>query len=41
MSRKGNCWDNTVSESFFSTLKNEFVHQRIFVGRAEAKTAIF
>ncbi len=27
MSRKGNCWDNAVSESFFHTLKTELVHQ--------------
>lgn len=26
MSRKGNCWDNAVSESFFATLKTELVH---------------
>ena len=27
MSRKGNCWDNAASESFFHTLKTELVHQ--------------
>ena len=26
MSRKGNCWDNAVAESFFHTLKTELVH---------------
>jgi transposase InsO family protein len=26
MSRKGNCWDNAVAESFFATLKVELVH---------------
>jgi len=26
MSRKGNCWDNAVAESFFHTLKTQFVH---------------
>ncbi len=26
MSRKGNCWDNAVAESFFATLKTELVH---------------
>lgn len=41
MSRRGNCWDNAVSESFFSTLKVELVHQRQFATRAEARTAIF
>ena len=41
MSRKGNCWDNAVSESFFATLKTELVHLRIFPTRAEARRAIF
>lgn len=41
MSRKGNCWDNAVAESFFSTLKTELVHQCHFATRAEARLAIF
>jgi transposase InsO family protein len=41
MSRKGNCWDNAVSESFFHTLKTELVHHCQFKTRAEAKQAIF
>lgn len=41
MSRKGDCWDNAVSESFFHTLKVEFVHRQKFETRSEAKTAIF
>jgi len=41
MSRKGNCWDNAVSESFFHTLKTELVHQCKFKKRAEATQAIF
>lgn len=41
MSRKGNCYDNAVVESFFSTLKNELVHHRQFQDRAEARRAIF
>jgi putative transposase len=41
MSRKGNCWDNAVSESFFHTLKTELVHHRHFQTRAEAKQEIF
>lgn len=40
MSRKGNCWDNAVAESFFGTLKTEFVHVQDFVTREVAKTAI-
>jgi len=30
MSRKGNCWDNAVAESFFKTLKNDLVYQTYF-----------
>jgi transposase InsO family protein len=41
MSRKGDCWDNAVAESFFGTLKSELVHQRDFVTRIEACTSIF
>ena len=42
MSRKGNCWDNAVSERFFHTLKTEWIHQcLISETRNEAKQAIF
>jgi putative transposase len=41
MSRKGNCWDNAVAESFFATLKTELVYTRRFETRAEARDAIF
>lgn len=41
MSRKGNCWDNAPSESFFATLKKELIHQEIYSTREEAKLAIF
>jgi transposase InsO family protein len=41
MSRKGDCWDNAVAESFFATLKTELVHAADFATRAEARTAIF
>ena len=40
MSRKGNCWDNSVAESFFSTLKTELIHRRSFATRADAIEAI-
>jgi transposase InsO family protein len=30
MSRKGNCWDNAVAESFFSSLKRELIHDADF-----------
>jgi len=41
MSRKGNCWDNAVSESFFHTLKMELVHHDQYRTREEATKAIF
>ena len=37
MSKKGDCWDNAVSESFFGTLKNECVFYKSYNTRAEAK----
>jgi len=39
MSRKGNCWDNSVVESFFSTLKTE-LHPNAWPTRAGARAAI-
>ena len=41
MSRKGNCWDNAVAESFFHTLKTELVHHEDYFSRTEAKASIF
>lgn len=41
MSRKGNCWDNAVAESFFHTLKTELIHHHKFKDREEAKHVIF
>jgi len=41
MSRKGNCWDNAVSESFFATIKKELIHRFKFSTRREAAAAIF
>ncbi len=41
MSRKANCYDNAMMESFWSTLKNELIYRRRFATRAEAQTAIF
>jgi putative transposase len=41
MSRRGNCWDNAVAESFFATLKKHKIRQRIFATRAEARKEIF
>lgn len=41
MSRKGNCWDNAVAESFFKTLKSELVYHTHFETRAAARLAVF
>lgn len=41
MSRRGNCWDNAVAESFFSALKLELVHHERFQTRRQATTQIF
>ncbi|MDH5649496.1 MAG: IS3 family transposase [Gammaproteobacteria bacterium] len=41
MSRKGNCHDNAVAESFFANLKNELIYHRDFTTREEARCAIF
>ena len=40
MSRKGNCWDNAVAESFFSTLKVELVHRCTWADRATARLVV-
>jgi transposase InsO family protein len=41
MSRKGDCWDNAVAESFWSTLKVELVDGTDFPSRAAARAAVF
>lgn len=41
MSRKGNCYDNAVMESFFGSLKTELVHHVRFETREAAKKALF
>ena len=41
MSRKGNCWDNAVAESFFKTLKKECVYRNKYRTRSEAELSIF
>jgi len=40
MSRKGDCWDNAVAESFFATLKGELVDHEAYVNRRVAAEAI-
>lgn len=41
MSRRDNCYDNAVAESFFSSLKKERVGRRIYRSREEARADIF
>src|SRR3989454_2013996 len=41
MSRRGNCWDNAVAESFFSTLKIELAHEADWATHADAYRAVF
>ena len=41
MSRKGDCWDNAVAESFFKTIKSELVYHNKFINWLEAKRALF
>jgi transposase InsO family protein len=41
MSRRGNCWDNAVAESFFATVKVELAHDARWETRAAARTALF
>ena len=40
MSRRGDCWDNAVAESFFATLEKELLDQDVFYTRARARTVI-
>ena len=41
MSRRGNCYDNAVAESFFKTLKKELVRKQVFLTREIAASKIF
>jgi len=41
MSRKGNCWDNAMMESFFATLKKERVHHESYATREAARQSVF
>lgn len=41
MSRRGNCYDNAVAESFFSQLKRERIRRKLFKTREEARADIF
>jgi len=41
MSRRGNCYDNAVMESFFGTLKTELIYHDSYTSRKEARQALF
>ncbi len=41
MSRKGNCWDNAVAESFYGSLKTEWTDEQDYLTREDAKKSIF
>jgi putative transposase len=41
MSRRGNCHDNAVAESFFQLLKRERIRRRIYADREEARRDVF
>src|SRR5213080_2032320 len=41
MSRRGDCWDNAVAESFFATLKVELVHDATWATRTAARSELF
>ena len=40
MSRKGNCWDNAVAESFFKTIKHEWLNRFIFTSYQQLFDAV-
>lgn len=41
MSRRGNCWDNAVAESFFGSLKKERIRKRVYKTRELARADVF
>ena len=41
MSRKGNCWDNAVAESFFATIKRELIHGTRWTNHQQLRPAVF
>ncbi len=41
MSRRGNCWDNAVAESFLSSLKKERIRKRVYKTRDLARADVF
>ena len=41
MSRKGNCWDNAVAESFFKSLKVEWIYKHTYNSKSQAEVSVF
>jgi transposase InsO family protein len=41
MSRKGQCWDNSVAESWFATLKEELIHRHSWATITQVRRAVF
>ena len=41
ISRRGNCWDNAVAESFFNSLRKEKIERQIYRTRDDAKSDVF
>lgn len=41
MSRKGDCWDNAVAESFFKTLKTEWIYRNKYTTKRQARVSVF
>lgn len=41
MSRKGNCWDNAVAESFFKTLKTEMIYGFKQISKEKMRIELF
>lgn len=41
MSRKGNCWDNSVAESFFKTIKTKLIYRNRYETKEDAAITVF
>lgn len=41
MSRKGDCWDNAVAESFFKTIKTEWIYRFVYTTKKQAVISVF
>ena len=41
MSRKGDCWDNAVAESFFKTIKTVWIYRQTYSTRKQAELSVF